>query len=129
MARVKLMQIAIARSGDKGAGSNVGVMAKNDAVYEFLVKELTIERVQKHFSQINFGKVDRYELPNLRALNFILRDSLGGGGSASLKNDAQGKTHAMALLRMRVPVPDDYRPPSVGRSGALAPQGELGAGA
>ena len=79
MARVKLMDVAIARSGDKGAGSNVGVMAKSKELYEFLVKELTVERVQKHFAQINFGKVDRYEAPNLRSLNFILHDSLGGG--------------------------------------------------
>ena len=107
MARVKLMDIAIARSGDKGAGSNVGIMAKTPQLYEFLKKELTIERVQKHFAQINFGKVDRYELPNLRALNFILHDSLGGGGSESLKNDAQGKTHGQALLLMEIEVPDD----------------------
>jgi hypothetical protein len=106
MARVKLMDIAIARSGDKGAGSNVGVMAKNDAVYEFLKKELTVERVQKHFSQINLGKVDRYELPNLRALNFILHDSLGGGGTETQKTDAQGKVHGLAMLHMELDVPD-----------------------
>ena len=106
MPRVKLMEIAIARSGDKGAGSNVGVMAKNDAVYEFLKKELTVERVQKHFAQINFGKVDRYELPNLRALNFILHDSLGGGGTETQKTDAQGKVHGLAMLHMELDVPD-----------------------
>ena len=127
MARVKLMDIAIARSGDKGAGSNVGVMAKTEAIYGFLAKHLTAERVKEHFREINFGKVDRYEAPNLRSLNFILHDSLGGGGSASLKNDAQGKSHGMALLRLRLEVPDDYAPPTVGRSGATAPAGELGA--
>ena len=106
MAKVKLMQIAIARSGDKGAGSNVGVMAKSPEAYEFLKKELTVERVQKHFAQINFGKVDRYELPNLRALNFILHDSLGGGGTETQKTDAQGKVHGLALLHMELDVPD-----------------------
>ena len=106
MARVKLMDIAIARSGDKGAGSNVGVMAKTVPIYEFLVKHLTAERVQQHFREINFGKVDRYEAPNLRSLNFILHDSLGGGGTESLKTDAQGKTHAQGLLLMEIEVPD-----------------------
>lgn len=106
MARVKLMDIAIARSGDKGAGSNVGVMAKSPELFEFLRKELTVERVQRHFSQINFGKVDRYELPNLRALNFILHDSLGGGGTETQKTDAQGKVHGLALLHMELDVPD-----------------------
>ena len=104
MARVKLMEIAIARSGDKGAGSNVGVMAKSPEAYEFLCKELTVERVQKHFAKINFGKVDRYEAPN-----FILHDSLGGGGTESLKNDAQGKTHAQGLLQMEIEVPESLK--------------------
>jgi hypothetical protein len=107
MARVKLMEIAIARSGDKGAGSNVGVMAKSPEAYEFLCKELTVERVQKHFAKINFGKVDRYELPNLRALNFILHDSLGGGGTETQKTDAQGKVHGLAMLHMELDVPDN----------------------
>lgn len=106
MARVKLMDIAIARSGDKGAGSNVGVMAKTPELYEFLKKELTVERVQKHFAQINFGKVDRYDLPNLKALNFILHDSLGGGGTETQKTDAQGKVHGLAMLHMELDVPD-----------------------
>ena len=106
MAKVKLMDIAIARSGDKGAGSNVGIMAKSPQVYEFLRKELTVERVQQHFREINFGKVDRYELPNLRALNFILHDSLGGGGTETQKTDAQGKVHGLAMLHMELDVPD-----------------------
>ena len=75
---------------------------------------------------IVLGTVDRYELPNLRGLNFILHDSLGGGGSASLKNDAQGKTHALGLLRILVDVPDDYEPSAVGVTGAIAPGGEIG---
>lgn len=106
MARRKLMEIAIARSGDKGAGSNVGVMARSPEIYEFLRKELTVERVQKHFAEINFGKVDRFELPNLRALNFLLHDSLGGGGTETQKTDAQGKVHGLALLHMELDVPD-----------------------
>ena len=106
MPRVKLMEIAIARSGDKGSGSNVGVMAKTPAVYEFLRKELTAERVKAHFREICMGKVDRYELPNLRALNFILHDSLGGGGTETQKTDAQGKVHGLAMLHMEIDVPD-----------------------
>jgi hypothetical protein len=120
-----LYALAHARSGDKGDGSNVGVLAYDARGYEILKDWLTPERVRAHFAGIVRGQVDRYELPNLLGLNFILHDSLGGGGSASLKNDAQGKTHAMALLRMRVEVPDDYLPPVVGGSGALPPAGEL----
>ena len=107
MARVKLMDIAIARSGDKGAGSNVGVMARTEAIYGFLAKHLTAERVREHFKEINFGKVDRYEAPNLRSLNFILHDSHGGGGTETMKTDAQGKVHGLAMLHMELDVPDD----------------------
>ncbi len=106
MAHVKLMDIAIARSGDKGADSNVGVMAKTPELYEFLRKELTAERVKQHFHEICLGKVDRYELPNLKALNFILHDSLGGGGTETQKTDAQGKVHGLAMLHMELDVPD-----------------------
>jgi len=106
MARVKLMDIAIARSGDKGAGSNVGVMANTLPIYEFLKGYLTAERVREHFKEINFGKVDRYEAPNLRSLNFILHDSLGGGGTETMKTDAQGKVHGLAMLHMELDVPD-----------------------
>lgn len=110
MAKVKLMDIAIARSGDKGAGSNVGIRANSPELYEFLAKELTVERVQQHFHAINKGKVDRYELPNLQALNFILHDSLGGGGTETQKTDAQGKVHGLALLHMELDVPDNLLP-------------------
>ena len=106
MARVKLMDVAIARSGDKGADSNVGVMAKSAELFEFLRKELTAERVKQHFREICKGGVDRYELPNLRALNFILHDSLGGGGTETQRTDAQGKVHGLALLHMELDVPD-----------------------
>jgi hypothetical protein len=119
--RIVLYAMAHARSGDKGDGSNVGVIAHDDRGYEILKGWLTPERVRAHFTGIVHGKVERYELPNLRALNFILHDSLGGGGSASIKNDAQGKTHAMGLLRMIVEVPDDYEP----QGSLLAPAGEL----
>ena len=125
MKRLPLHAMAHARSGDKGDGSNVGVLAYDARGYEILKEWLTPDRVKAHFREIVKGRVDRYDLPNLRGLNFILHDSLGGGGSASLKTDAQGKTHAMALLRMIVEVPDDYDPPSVGLKGALKPQGEL----
>ena len=127
MKKIPLYAMAHGRSGDKGDGSNVGVLAYDERGYEILKAWLTTERVKDHFGSIVRGKVDRYEMPNLLGLNFILHDSLGGGGSASLKNDAQGKTHAMALLRIEVEVPDDYEPPSIGREGALAPDGELGA--
>src|SRR6187551_2657886 len=120
MTKVPLSRIAFARSGDKGEGSNVGVMARSDAAYAFLKEQLTCEAVARHMSAINLGGVKRFEADNLRALNFLLLDSLGGGGSASLKTDAQGKTHGLAVLRMIVEVPDDYEP----RDGATAPGGE-----
>jgi len=125
MKRLPLYALAHARSGDKGDGSNVGVLAYDDRGYEILSEQLTPERLKQHFGDLVLGEIQRYEMPNLRALNFILNDSLGGGGSASLKNDAQGKTHAMALLRMIIEVPDDYEPPPVGTEGTLAPDGEL----
>lgn len=102
MARVKLSTFAFARSGDKGDGSNVGIFVTNRADYEVLRRELTVERVKRHFAGICRGAVERFEAPNLLALNFLLHDSLGGGGSESLKTDAQGKTHGLALLEMEV---------------------------
>ncbi len=125
MKTIPLYAMAHARSGDKGDASNVGVLAYDDRGYEILCDWLTPARVKDHFQGIVGGQVERFEMVNLRALNFILHDSLGGGGSASLKNDAQGKTHAMALLRIAVEVPDDYEPPDVGHRGALAPGGEI----
>jgi hypothetical protein len=102
MARIRLHEIAHARSGDKGDSSNVGIFVFTQEAYEVLLRELTEARVKTHFGPLVKGRVDRYELPNLFALNFILHDSLGGGGSESLKNDAQGKTHGQALLLMEI---------------------------
>ena len=103
--KVSLERIAAARSGDKGEGSNVGVLARSELAYAFLKEHLTAERLGEHMRAINAGDVVRHEANNLRALNFLLTDSLGGGGSASLKTDAQGKTHGLALLRMELDVP------------------------
>ena len=110
--KIPLSKLAYARSGDKGDGSNVGVVAYTKEIFEFLQKELTTKRVKEHFKEICFGEVDRYEAPNLNALNFILHDSLGGGGSESLKTDAQGKTHGLGILYMDMDVPDDLKLPS-----------------
>lgn len=107
MPTVLLARIASARSGDKGEGSNVGVLARSAPAYAFLKEHLTAERVREHMQAINRGDVLRFEADNLLALNFLLQDSLGGGGSASIKTDAQGKTHGLALLRMRLDVPQD----------------------
>lgn len=106
MARVPLSRIADARSGDKGEGSNVGVIARSQSAYEFLRERLTAEAVGTHMARINRGTVRRYTADSLHVLNFILSDSLGGGGSASLRTDAQGKTHGLALLRMELDVPE-----------------------
>jgi hypothetical protein len=104
--KMKLEKIAHARSGDKGDASNVGLIAQTPALYTVLRAEVTAERVKEHFREVCRGPVQRYELPNLLALNFILHDSLGGGGTESLKNDAQGKTHAQGLLQMEIEVPE-----------------------
>jgi hypothetical protein len=106
--RIKLSEIAYARSGDKGDASNVGVVAYNRRGYDLLKSILTEDRVKQHFAVICRGGVERYEVPNLLALNFILHDSLGGGGSESLKTDAQGKTHGLGILQMEIDVPDDF---------------------
>ncbi|CAM2007491.1 AtuA-related protein [Acanthopleuribacter pedis] len=108
MKRVKLAEIAHARSGDKGDGSNVGLIAYSDRGFEILRDQVTIDRVKAHFAKICHGEVQRFEIPNLKALNFLLGDSLGGGGTESIKTDAQGKTHGMALLEMEVEVPLDF---------------------
>ncbi len=108
MPMVSLSKLAYARSGDKGDGSNVGVVAYSQQAYELLAIYLTTDRVKQHFREICFGKVVRFEAPNLMALNFILHDSLGGGGSESLKTDAQGKTHGLGMMQMMVEVPEGF---------------------
>jgi hypothetical protein len=105
--QVQLVKLAHARSGDKGDTANVGLIALRDEWYPLLVREVTAERVKKHFGEIVKGEVERFELPNLKALNFLLHESLGGGGTLSLMTDAQGKTFSTALLRMNIEVPDD----------------------
>ena len=105
--RVQLTKLAHARSGDKGDTANVGLIALRDDLYPLLVREVTGERVKEHFRGICKGEVERFELPNLGALNFLLHESLGGGGTLSLMTDAQGKTFSTALLRMTIEVPDD----------------------
>jgi len=105
--KVSLFKLAHARSGDKGDTANVGVIALKDEFYPLLVREVTAEKVKEHFGEMVKGKVERFELPNLKALNFLLHESLGGGGTLSLMTDAQGKTMSTALLRMFIDVPDD----------------------
>ena len=105
--KVKLDEIAHARSGDKGDASNVGLIAETPELYRILLEQVTAERVKEHFREVCRGPVQRYELPNILGLNFILHDSLGGGGTESLKNDAQGKTHAQGLLQMEIEVPEE----------------------
>lgn len=104
--KVRLVDIAHARSGDKGDTANVGVIALRPEWYPLLERELTRERVAQHFAGIITGDVERFELPNLSALNFLLHGALGGGGTLSLKTDAQGKVYSTALLRMTIDVPD-----------------------
>jgi hypothetical protein len=107
---VPLGRIAHARSGDKGEASNVGLIADSEVLYEVLRREVTAQRVKAHFAGLCRGEVERFEVPRLRALNFLLHDSLGGGGTASLLTDAQGKTHGQGLLAMLVEVPAELLP-------------------
>lgn len=102
----QLRYLAHARSGDKGDTANIGVIALHPDLYPVLAKELTAARVAKHFRGMA-GRVERFELPNLSALNFLLHDALDGGGTISLRTDAQGKVYSTALLRMEIRVPAD----------------------
>ena len=105
--RVSLTKLAHARSGDKGDTANIGLIALCEEYYPLLVREVTAARVKEHFDGICKGNVERFELPNLGALNFLLHESLGGGGTLSLMTDAQGKTFSTALLRMEIEVGDE----------------------
>jgi len=107
MQKVRLIDIAHGRSGDKGNASNVGIITRHPDIYPFLKEKLTVEIVKNHMQHVCKGEVERFELPNIGALNFLLHDSLGGGGTVSMKLDAQGKTHAMLLLKMEIEVPAD----------------------
>ena len=104
--KVQLLKFAHARSGDKGDTANVGLIARQPEDYSIIAREVTAERVKQHFAGICKGEVERFELPNLGALNFLLHQSLGGGGTLSLKTDPQGKTLSSALLRMEIEVED-----------------------
>lgn len=107
MTRVPLVQLAHTRSGDKGDSANIGVVAYEPELYPLLVEQVTAERVKAHFGDWVKGTVTRYELANLHALNFVLTHVLDGGGTVSLRTDAQGKVLSAALLRLEVEVPDD----------------------
>ena len=104
--KIELLKLAHARSGDKGDTANVGVIAFEEKFYSLLVREVTAEKVKAHFGEMVKGEVERFELPNLGALNFLLHESLGGGGTLSLMTDAQGKTFSTALLRMNIEISD-----------------------
>ena len=105
--KIKLSSIAYSRSGDKGAHSNVGIIFTNHDIYKWAKEYLTSDKIKEHFKEIVKGNVVKYHLDNLYALNFILENSLGGGGSESLLNDAQGKTHAQLLLSQKIEIPDN----------------------
>ncbi len=114
--KIRLIAIAHARSGDKGDTANIGVIARKPEYYAVLEKKLTVERVKEHFEGICLGGVERFELPNIGALNFLLHRALGGGGTVSLKNDAQGKTLSSVMLRMEMEIDE--------KSGVSAAGGE-----
>lgn len=107
MTRLPLVHLAHARSGDKGNSANVGLMAYEPEIYPLLVEQVTAERVKEHFGSLVLGRVERFELPNLYALNFMLYEALDGGGTVSLRTDAQGKVLSTALLRMEIAVSED----------------------
>ncbi|CAN5863508.1 hypothetical protein BH23GEM3_BH23GEM3_24570 [soil metagenome] len=120
MAAIHLLHLAHARSGDKGDTANVGLIARDPEFYPLLVEQVTSGKVKEHFAGICLGEVERFELPNLHALNFLLHNALGGGGTVSLKTDAQGKTLSTALLRLRIDVPDAMAERAMQQSGEAA---------
>jgi hypothetical protein len=130
MPRISLVSLAHTRSGDKGDTANVGVIAYDPDDYELLKRELTPAAVKAHFGPLVKGEVERFELPNLGALNFLLHGALGGGGTVSLMTDAQGKVFSTALLRMEIEVPDAVADRARGRGrvppgwAGLASQGD-----
>ena len=104
MKRIQLKEIAHARSGDKGDNANIGLIALKPDYYPVLVREVTAERVKQHFAGVCLGEVERYEIPNLHALNFVLHQALDGGGTLSLRTDSQGKTYGAALLKLVISI-------------------------
>ncbi|CAA9345379.1 MAG: Small uncharacterized protein Bpro_4170 [uncultured Gemmatimonadaceae bacterium] len=115
--KVRLLDIAHARSGDKGDTANVGVIANRAEYYPIIAEHLTLDRVREHFRGMIAGDVERFELPNIGAVNFLLHGALDGGGTLSLKTDAQGKVYSTAMLRLALDVPD-----AQARAAGLAPQ-------
>jgi hypothetical protein len=115
MTSVPLLRLAHARSGDKGDSANIGVVAYEADLYPILVEQLTADRVRTHFRDWVKGEVTRYELPNLHALNFVMRRALDGGGTVSLRTDAQGKVLSAALMRLELEVPDEVAERTRGR--------------
>ncbi|MEB2314290.1 MAG: hypothetical protein OZ921_11090 [Sorangiineae bacterium] len=113
--KTAVYNLAHARSGDKGDTLNIGVIARRPEFYPALLRGLTAERVKAHFGELCHGPVERFELPNLEALNFVLHGALDGGGLASLRLDRQGKTYGYALLRLELDVPDDLPVPDLTR--------------
>ncbi|MFQ5705393.1 MAG: hypothetical protein ACE5HT_15420 [Gemmatimonadales bacterium] len=107
--KVQLVELAHARSGDKGDTANIGLIALKPEYYPVLERQVTAGRVARHFRGLIKGPVERFELPNLKALNFLLHGALGGGGTLSLKTDAQGKVFSTALLRMEIEIPRTLR--------------------
>ena len=126
MPRVALVHLAHARSGDKGDTANVGVIAYEPEHYELLREQVTAARVKAHFGEMVGGDVERFELPNLHALNFLLHHALDGGGTVSLMNDAQGKVMSTALLRMEIEVSDAVAASVAGRGRVPQARGKVG---
>lgn len=104
--RIQLRDICGFRAGDKGDTADIALFAYDDAGYETVVREVTAERVKAHFGSMVTGEVERYEAPNVRALNFVLRGALGGGGPRSLRSDNLGKSLGGALVRMEIEAPE-----------------------
>lgn len=113
MARIQLRYVAQARSGDKGNTINIALFAPNAAIYGVLMREVTAERVKKHFAGLVDGEVTRYLLPNLQAMNFVCKEALGGGGSASMRMDNLGKCYASNLMRLEIEIEDEVISPSL----------------
>ncbi len=107
--KIPLLKLAHARSGDKGDTANVGIIALKPEYYEILKEKVTVEKVKAHYGDMVKGKIERFEMPNIGAINFLLHNALGGGGTLTLKHDAQGKTYSTSFLRMEIEVDDNLQ--------------------